>query len=245
MNASTSVEQTKGTSDAISGIGWKVVLRFAIFVLLLPAVLFIAAGRLNWVMGWVYVGLAIASTAASRIIVMFKNPELIAERAQYREGEGVKDWDRVLVALVALYGPLATLIVAGLDERFGWPPQLPLALQLVALAVVVLGYFMATWAMVVNKFFSAVVRIQKDRDHAVVTSGPYRFVRHPAYAGGIISYLATPVMLDALWALIPAGLIVVGVIVRTALEDRTLREELAGYAEYAQQTRYRLLPGIW
>jgi protein-S-isoprenylcysteine O-methyltransferase Ste14 len=150
-----------------------------------------------------------------------------------------------MVAVVGLYGSLITWIVAGLDVRFGWSPQISLALQLVALAIVAAGYFLGTWAMVANKFFSAVVRIQKERDHTVVTDGPYRLVRHPAYTGGVLAYLATPIMLGSLWALIPAGLTVVVLIIRTALEDKTLREELPGYDEYAQQTRHRLLPAIW
>jgi protein-S-isoprenylcysteine O-methyltransferase Ste14 len=196
-------------------------------------------------MGWVYVGLSFFFTAVSRGIALRKNPDLLVERGRSLEAEDVKSWDRALVGLVALYGPLVTLVVAGLQQRFGWEPRISLTLQLVALVVLVLGYLVSTWAMAVNRFFSAVVRIQKDRGQTVVTSGPYRWVRHPAYAAGIPAFLATPVMLDAFWALIPAALVVVGVVVRTALEDRTLQEELEGYAAYAQRVRYRLLPGVW
>lgn len=245
MNTNTSIEQTKGASETTGKIGAKAIIKFAVFVLIAPAVLFISAGTLNWAMGWVYVGLLIVTTAASRILVMRKNPDLLAERGQSLEAEDVKGWDRVLVPLIAIYGPMVIWIVAGLDVRFGWLPEIPLALQLAALAVVLLGYLLATWAMVANKFFSAFVRIQQERDHVAVTGGPYRYVRHPGYAGGIAGNLAVPLMLGSLWALIPGGLAAVLVIVRTALEDRTLLDELPGYAEYAQQTRYRLLPGIW
>ena len=245
MNANMSVEQPEGKPDAISGIGWSAVLRFVVFVLLLPLVLFVAAGRLDWVMAWVYVGMHIAFTVVSRAIAMRKNPQLLAERAQSLKAENAKSWDRAMVVLVGLCGPLVMWVVAGLGERFNWPPQIPLALQIAALVVVVLGYAIGTWAMIVNAFFSAVVRIQEERNQTAVSDGPYRFVRHPAYAGGIVAYLAMPVMLGTLWALLPATLAVAGVIIRTVLEDRTLREELPGYAEYAQQTRYRLVPGIW
>ena len=241
---STNVKQTKRVSEVIREVGWKAWFRFAAFTLLLPMVLFIAAGRLDWVMAWVYVGLAVLATFISRIIVIRTNPDLIVERAQSLEKEDVKGWDRMILFFI-LVGPLAMLIVAGLDERFGWSPQIPLALQLVALAIMMLGYVVGTWAMAVNRYFSAVVRIQKDRGQTVVSDGPYRFVRHPSYATGIVSCLVTPIMLGSLWALIAGGLTVILYIVRTALEDRTLHDELPGYAEYAQRVRYRLLPGIW
>ena len=240
----TNVEQPKGVSEVISLIGWKAWLRFAAFTLLLPMVLFIAAGRLDWVWAWVYVGTTVSLTFVSRIAVMRTNPDLIVERAQSLEREDVKGWDRMILFFI-LVGPLAMLIVAGLDERFGWSPQIPLALQLVALAIMMLGYVVGTWAMAVNRYFSAVVRIQKDRGQTAVTDGPYRFVRHPAYATGIVSFILTPILLGSLWALIPSSLVAVVTVARTALEDKTLLEELEGYEEYAAQTRYRMLPGIW
>ncbi|MBC7263435.1 MAG: isoprenylcysteine carboxylmethyltransferase family protein [Chloroflexi bacterium] len=239
------VEQPKGASQALRAVGWKAWLRFGAYTLLLPMILFIAAGRLNWVWAWVYVGIAVSFTFVSRIIVMRTNPDLLAERAQFLEREDVKGWDRPILFFTTLVGPLAWLIVAGLDERFGWSPQISLALRLAALAIIVLGYSVSTWAMAVNKYFSAVVRIQKDRGQTVVTDGPYRFVRHPAYATGIVASLMAPILLGSLWAFIPCGLVAVATVIRTALEDRTLLQELDGYKEYAQRVRYRLLPGVW
>ena len=147
--------------------------------------------------------------------------------------------------LVALVGPFAGLLVAGLDKRFGWSPEIPLGIQIAALALVILGYLLSIWAMVVNRFFSAVVRIQTERGHTVITTGPYSYVRHPGYDGGIVCNLAGAIALSSLWALIPGALVVLLTVVRTALEDRTLQEELVGYKEYAKRVRYRLLPGIW
>ncbi len=244
MNTNTSVEQTKEPSETISRIGWKAVVRFAI-VALLPGVLFIAAGRLDWAMGWIFVGTLMAFTAISRIPAILKNPDLLAERARSLDAEDVKGWDKVIVAVAAMYGPLVMWIVAGLDERFGWSPQLALAIQLVALVFMALGYGLFSWAMASNKFFSAGVRIQKDRGHTVATGGPYQFVRHPGYVGAIVYLLAMPIMLGSLWTLIPAGLVVLFLIVRTALEDKTLLNELEGYQDYARRVRYRLLPGVW
>jgi protein-S-isoprenylcysteine O-methyltransferase Ste14 len=129
--------------------------------------------------------------------------------------------------------------------RFGWSPHIPWGVQLAALVFVVLGFGFASWAMIANAFFAGPVRIQDERGHAVASEGPYRFVRHPGYVGWIVSGVALPLMLGSGWALIPAVLAAVALIIRTALEDRTLREELDGYTEYAQRVRYRLVPGIW
>jgi protein-S-isoprenylcysteine O-methyltransferase Ste14 len=108
-----------------------------------------------------------------------------------------------------------------------------------------LAYLLGAWAMAVNEHFELLVRIQTDRGHRVVTSGPYRIVRHPGYLAAIVGGLTSPLILGSLWAFAP---VVAGALLftaRTALEDRTLREELAGYQEYAARTRHRLLPGIW
>jgi protein-S-isoprenylcysteine O-methyltransferase Ste14 len=150
----------------------------------------------------------------------------------------------VILSFVGLT-TIAKYILAGLDVRFEWTAQMPLTLQIAALVIAALGYALGTWAMAANAFFSKVVRIQEDRGHAVATGGPYRYVRHPGYTGTIASELATPIMLGSLWALIPGGLAALLFVIRTALEDRTLHEELDGYRDYARRVRYRLLPGIW
>lgn len=221
------------------------VLRFALYVLLLPTLLFIAAGSVNWPMGWLYVVVSVVLTLLSRLIMLRLNPALISERAHYTDVQGVKSWDRVLVPIVGLYGPLFTLIVAGLNRRWNWPPVVALWLQIMGLFLLILATTLGMWAMTVNRFFSAVMRIQSDRGHTVVGSGPYSIVRHPGYLSGILGYLVIPLALGSLWALIPGVATTILVIVRTTLEDRTLQSELPGYSEYAQRVRYRLLPGIW
>lgn len=231
--------------DADAAIGWRAALGFAFYALSSAVALFLAAGTLRWTMGWVYVGSAQAVTLASRLLVLRADPSLLRERARFVQAEGAKPWDRRLVPLVALVGPLLTAVIAGLDHRFGWQPAVPPALQWAAVAVLLAGYGLAAWAMAVNRFFSATVRIQTDRGHTVVSDGPYRWVRHPGYAGGLLSYLAVPILLDALWALVPVALLMVGLAVRTVLEDRTLHDELPGYRDYAARVPYRLLPGVW
>ncbi len=245
MNTTASPDQTPGSAEGTRRIGLKAVLRFAIYLLLMPLALFLAAGTLNWAMAWVLVGFTIAFTIVSRVIVARRHPDLLAERARFAEADDAKGWDRILVIILAVYGPLITWIVAGLDRRFGWSLSVPAAWQVAALVVMVLGFCAGAWAMAVNKFFSAVVRIQKDRGHTTVTAGPYRYVRHPSYTGGILAYLAIPVFLGTLWALVPVGITAILTVIRTALEDRTLLAELDGYSDYAQRVRYRLVPGVW
>ena len=209
------------------------------YYLVLALILFISSGRLNWIWAWAYLGLGLGILVINALILP---PELIAERGQ--PGENVKRWDKVLATLTGL-PTLAVPIVAGLDERFAWSPQLAPAIHLTGLALFALGQGLFSWAMASNKYFSTAVRLQTDRGQTVATRGPYRYIRHPGYVGFAVSYLGTSLALGSLWALLPAGLIACLLVVRTALEDQTLHDELPGYSDYAQRVRYRLLPGIW
>jgi protein-S-isoprenylcysteine O-methyltransferase Ste14 len=137
------------------------------------------------------------------------------------------------------------LIVAGLDTRNGWSPSLALIFQFAALTAAAGGNLISIWATSVNKFYSRFVRIQKERGHFAISDGPYRFIRHPGYLGQVIFSLASGLALGSLWALIPGGLFAVLLVLRTALEDRTLQEELQGYKAYTRRVRYRLIPYIW
>jgi protein-S-isoprenylcysteine O-methyltransferase Ste14 len=216
-----------------------------LYLIGVPALLFISAGTVEWPMAWVYVALLLVSTIGSRLIAFGRHPDMLRERARFTAAEGTKSWDRWLVAVVGLFGPMAMFIVAGLDHRLGWSTIVPPLWQVLAAVGIAAGYGLAVWAMAVNRYFSAVARIQHDRRQVVVTSGPYGIVRHPSYAGALLASLALPIMLDALWALIPGLALVIALVVRTALEDRMLREELDGYERYAGQTRHRLVPGLW
>jgi protein-S-isoprenylcysteine O-methyltransferase Ste14 len=208
--------------------------------LFLYGALFLAAGRLRWAWGWAYVGVGVGILILNLVVLP---REVVAERGQRRKKD-VKTWDRLLSPLIFVPA-LGTPVVAALDWRWGWTGPLPELVHVAGLACITLGQGLFTWAMASNKFFSTVVRIQVDRDHAVTSDGPYRYVRHPGYVGYIVSLFGTAVGLGSWWALLPAGLAAGMFVVRTALEDTTLRRELPGYAEYAQHTRYRLLPGVW
>ena len=215
-------------------------LKAVLFIFLSGAIFFLCAGRLNIGMAWAYIAMVLVNTVITSLMV---DPELITERSGIKKD--AKRWDIFPAILVGLIGPVVILIVAGLDVRFGWSQQIPFVLQIVALGIAMLGLLVTDWAVISNTFFSAVVRIQKDRGHTVVSTGPYKYVRHPAYAAMILYYLMIPVVLSSLWALIPAGLLVCMTIIRTIFEDRTLQEELDGYKSYGKRVRYRLLPNIW
>lgn len=232
-------------TNGISGIPWQAVIRFLVTTVLMLGVLFLSAGRLEWWEGWAYTAMTLVVLVLSRSLMLLKNPDMARERAEAGQREDVKAWDKILLPVTAIYGPLASWIVAGLDERFGWTPELPDYIQSIALCVLFLGSMVGTWAMTVNRFFSSHVRIQADRGHTVVSTGPYRVVRHPGYAGGILAWIAAPVFFSSYWVAILSVAVITLNIIRTALEDRTLKEELLGYSEYAERVRYRLVPGIW
>ncbi len=211
-------------------------------IVMLAVMLFLAAGTVNWIAGWAMVIVMAGWVIATAAVVIPRNPELLAERTGPKKG--AKTWD---TALIGLYGVAMMImwIVAGLDFRNSWSSGIELPAQVVAMLIVIAAYALVVWATGVNAFFSQVVRIQTERGHTVVSSGPYRYVRHPAYVGMILVVLGAPIMLSSWWALIPGVISALVVIVRTSLEDKTLQTELPGYAEYAQHTRYRLTPGIW
>lgn len=213
-------------------------------VVVAPFIPMIVSGAWNWTEAWLYAVASVLAFAISRLLVQRRHPDLIAERARFLRAEDTKPWDKVLAPLLGA-GSVLILVVAGLDRSFGWSPPFPAWLKVTAFVMIVLGYAFSSWALVENRFFSGTVRIQSERSHHVVATGPYRIMRHPGYAGGLLGYLFIPVLLDSAWAFVPAILLAAVMVLRTALEDRTLQAELPGYRKYAARTRYRLLPGLW
>lgn len=224
----------------------KLIVRYAIRetmgIAIMGVALFWSAGRIDWWPAWASIAVMLAWIIATAIIIFRSNPELLAERLGPRKG--AKPWDTAIMSVLGLT-QLARYIIAGLDQRNGWTGGFPLAAQISALTVCLLSYALVVWATASNTFFSQIVRIQSERGHAVATGGPYHYVRHPAYVGAILFELAVPVLLASWLALIASALSVALLILRTALEDRTLRRELDRYDDYARQVRHRLLPAIW
>jgi protein-S-isoprenylcysteine O-methyltransferase Ste14 len=205
-------------------------------------ILFASAGRLDWKRGWIYLGAHFVCVLAAGVFLLVTNPELLNERG--KKHANTKSFDKVFAAIYVLL-LIALPLVAGLDAvRFGWSSMSAEA-SYAGLLLLLTGAAPIIWSMAVNPFLETTVRIQSDRGHRVVNSGPYRWVRHPMYVGLILQNLAVPLVLGSKWAYVPAGLIVLLFIARAVLEDRALRQELAGYRQYARITRYLLVPGVW
>lgn len=232
----TNQESTVGKEELEGKLIFKSIFFFALII----AITFIGAGRINYWQGWIYNGLNIIFLLLSYFLLP---RELIEERLKPKEG--MKKWDKIYY-IVSIPVYFAILIISILDGgRFDWEPRIPILVVIIGVVVYTIGQIIVLWAKKVNKFFSTVVRIQKDRGQTICKDGPYRFVRHPGYLGGLLCNIVTPFVLSSFWGLIPAVIAVVLLFIRTYLEDKTLQRELEGYTDYTNEARYRLLPGIW
>jgi protein-S-isoprenylcysteine O-methyltransferase Ste14 len=207
------------------------------------AILFAAAGTLNWLNGWIYVALVVICQSISWAVLAMVNPQLLNARGTLARKD-TKGFDRVWLVLYPVF-TFGNLVVMGFDSvRFHWS-YMPLWAAVPGILVFLFAMIFATWAMAANKFFEWTARIQEDRGQQVCTGFPYSMVRHPGYLGLILSHLCYPLILGSWWGFAASGLLSLIIISRTALEDRMLQQELPGYKEYAQKVRYRLLPGVW
>jgi len=208
----------------------------------LLALVFLPVGRIDWIAGWIFIAVLVAAFGLAALLLARVNPVIYRARSRFQPG--TKKWDLILLAVMlpALAGeiPLATLDAG----RMGWS-EVPLWVVLTGYVLLIGAIAVTTWAQAVNPFFEPGVRIQTERGQRVISSGPYRFVRHPGYTGAIAIFIAIPLALASWWGLLPAALAIALLVVRTSFEDRLLKAELSGYADYAHRTRYRLLPGVW
>lgn len=238
---------TKNSVNASTNIdhSYQPWVRVGLAYLLFPLILWVTGGDLGWWQAWVYSLLIMVAGLGGRIWAEQMHPGLTAERQSKDIIQHAKPWDKVLAPLMALSFSYFMVIVAGLDHRFASSVQFALWVNVVGFVLIGLGYAFATWALVENRFFYSVVVIETDRGQTVCDTGPYRFVRHPGYAGNLPPLFGIVLALDSLWALVPAGVAMVITVMRTALEDRALQAELPGYKAYVQKVRYRLIPGIY
>ncbi|HBZ68415.1 MAG TPA: isoprenylcysteine carboxyl methyltransferase [Deltaproteobacteria bacterium] len=228
---------TQVTSGGVRYVGQRLGLIFVF-----ACILFSCAGSWNWTRGWAYVVTVLVLEIGTLCLLAARAPETLNQRGARHSG--IKSFDKVF-AVLWLFFALGTPAVAGLDAvRLHWS-SLPRSMFYIGLVILVLAFFFGTWAMLENEHFEQFVRVQEEREHRVVTTGPYRFVRHPGYLAAILGALATPLMLGSAWTFIPAGLVGLLFVVRTRLEDETLRHELDGYEAYSARTRFRLLPSLW
>ena len=226
------------STTAVAGV-----IRLVIGTVVFSTMLFLAAGTVAWPAAWAFLAIITAVMVVYGIIIVRMHPDLIEER--HHPPAGAKKWDKPLVVIIGVIGPVALLLLAGLDRRFHWSPPATAAAQIAGLVLVAAGGSLSNYAVAANRFFSALVRIQHDRGHHVVDTGPYRYVRHPSYAGSMMYMIGMSVALSSRAALLAAIVISLVLAVRTSLEDRTLQAELAGYAQYARRVRFRLVPGLW
>ena len=220
----------------LSALG--MLLRIAVVFPVMAAVLFGCAGRFDLPALWAYMAMC---TTIIMLAVRKIDPGLRRERLQ--PGPGGIDRNFRCIA-----GPfiMAHMIVACLDVgRLHWSDTVPMPARILGFVLAATGMSFSLWAMTVNRFFSPVVRIQSDRGHHLITDGPYRYLRHPGYAGLLIGVIGGPLALGSWWALAPSSVAALLVLRRTIIEDRFLLEHLEGYREFAKNIRYRLLPGVW
>jgi protein-S-isoprenylcysteine O-methyltransferase Ste14 len=219
----------------------RLIVSTVIYIAVIGGLLFGSAGRLDWPMAWAYLVILTASTIA---LLALGDREMLLLRSH--KEKGAKTWDPFLAGVSFLLFWPGSNVVAGLDYgRLHFSPPIPMPVRLIALLIFAFGLAFAVWAMLVNKFFTKFVKIQTDREHTVITNGPYAYVRHPGYTGSLLAFIALPVALGSLLALLPASAGLSLWVVRTYLEDQTLHKELNGYSQYASRVRWRLIPGIW
>ena len=207
------------------------------------AIFFVSAGHIAF-RPWILFSVSFLSFCASTIIQYKLNPELLAVRLKIKR-KGSKTWDEILMRVSNLTVLILVPVIAGLDlGRFHWS-TLDVWSLIVGFVLLAVSTILLNWAMITNPHFEPTVRIQKDRDHKVITSGPYRIVRHPGYLAGMLYILSIPMIIGSAFTFVPAGIYIFLMMIRTLLEDRTLQKELNGYSEYAQNVRYRLFPYLW
>lgn len=211
--------------------------------LIMAVVFFVAAGRMDVPRAWLTYGLHMFGGLLGAYIMAKTSPELANQRASM--GEGTKAWDKFILLVYFMMVLFAGPMVAGWEMAGRLQAPLGAGFAVLGVACYLAFFLLLHWSMIVNRHFESTSRIQKEREHKVVADGPYRFVRHPGYIAMILIALADPLIIGAAYALIPAGIAIAAVILRTSLEDNMLQEELAGYKEYSQQTRSRLIPGVW
>jgi protein-S-isoprenylcysteine O-methyltransferase Ste14 len=182
--------------------------------------------------------------AVQLIMLVKDNPRLLAERARGMNAIGTKTWDKPMVRAASIAW-FSIWLLAAFDHHHDWSPSIPVIAHWLGAEGTALGFALFNWAMATNDFFTEGVRIQKERGHHVCESGPYRYIRHPGYAGNILAILSIPWLLGSYWGIIPAVLCSIFFILRTYKEDQTLMKELPGYQLYSTRTRYRLFPGVW
>ncbi len=239
----SNIAEQNGNMNKINYFGFKGIIREVSFTLLNLFLLLISAGTIEWINAWGYVGFTVLLHIIGGAFLAKVNPQILNERGKLIQ-KNTQPLDKVWVVSYILLVLIASCI-AGLDAvRFEWS-HMPLELIIIAAIIYILASLLWLWAMAVNPHFEATVRIQEERNHQVCTSGPYKFIRHPSYAFFSAIIVSYSFILGSWWGNIPMGIVLILLVIRTSLEDKFLQKELKGYKEYAQKTKYKLIPYIW
>jgi protein-S-isoprenylcysteine O-methyltransferase Ste14 len=211
--------------------------------LILAACLFLPAGTVLWPAGWIFLILLLGFSIVNFGMLYTSNPDLLRERLSLSH-PNQKTSDKVLTSVNGLLG-LAWLVLMPLDAvRFHWS-HMPLFLQIIGTIVLVSFMPLAILTFRENAFLALMVRVQKERGQTVISTGPYHYVRHPLYSSALLFFLATPLLLGSWYGLLFVPIVIAGLVGRTLLEERVLREGLPGYATYMKQVKYRFIPYVW
>jgi len=220
----------------------KLLIKGLITNIVFTTILFICAGKINYYQGWIFLSVNILTTFMNALF-LDKHSDLAKERAKI--GEGTKSWDKLILGLSSLIY-LIIIVIAGLDSgRFLWTSQFSWNTIILGFLIMMIGQIIFLTARSQNNFFSNVVRIQKDRGQTVCDTGLYKIIRHPGYLGMILSLVSIPLITTSFWSTIPTVIAIILILIRTSLEDKTLKNELEGYLEYSKKTKYKLIPFVW
>lgn len=229
--------------EALTKSGIRTFLAPIRWITITSLVFFLASGTINNMRVWIYIGVYVVGGLTVGVILIKKTPKLLHDRGKMQEG--TKQLDKYIILTYFLFAIIITPLIAGIDQRFNLTDAIPFYYLYVGIILYIFSAIFSTWPMLHNPFFEGTVRIQKDKNHTLINTGPYSIVRHPGYLGMLLGSVSLPLALGSVLALIPLFVLIVLILVRTYYEDTTLQKELAGYSEYCKNVRYRLIPFIW
>lgn len=230
-------------SEKLTKSGIKTFLAPIIWITITALVFFLASGEINHLRVWIYSGVYVVGGLIIGVILIKKSPKLLNNRG--KKQEGTKQFDTYILLTYFLFSIILTPLIAGIDKRLNLSYAMPFYSLYAGIILYILSAIFSTWAMLHNPFFEGNLRIQKDKNHTVINTGPYKIVRHPGYLGMLSASIALVLALGSIAACIPLIIMILLIIIRTYYEDITLQKELIGYAEYCNEVTYRLIPFIW
>jgi protein-S-isoprenylcysteine O-methyltransferase Ste14 len=229
--------------DQLTKSGRKAFLAPIRWIIVTGLIFFLSSGEISILRAWIYSGIYAIGGLIIGIVLLKKTPKLLNDRGKMQEG--TKQFDKYIILTYFIVAIVITSLVAGIDRRFNLIEILPFFCLYIGIILYIFSAVFSTWPMLHNPFFEGTVRIQKEKNHSVINTGPYKIVRHPGYLGMLLGSISLPLALGSVLAFIPLFIIIILIFVRTYYEDTTLQKELTGYTEYCKEVKYRLIPFIW